>query len=121
MKHMKTITLLAAAIGMLSALPLAAQDATVRIVASRGTLSEFEPGTRFIVTEPSGPVTYHYGPSVVYRTSSGVVIPEAEYRTRFVAGAPVRVHYVTEGERRVIQRVVLRDRGDKDDDDDDDN
>lgn len=121
MIHMKTIALIAAAMAMLGALPLAAQEAvrTTTVVTSRGTVSQYEPGTRFVVTEPSGPVTYTYGPSVVYRTSSGVVIPEAEVRTRFVTGAPVRVHYVTEGDRRVIQRVVLRDRGDKDDDDDD--
>jgi len=73
----------------------------------------------FDSVESSGPVTYHYGPSVTYKTSSGVEIPEAEVRTRIVAGAPVRVHCVQEGDRRVIQRVVLRDRGDKDDDDDD--
>jgi hypothetical protein len=119
---MKTITLLAAAMGMLTALPLTAQTVVKSTtVASRGTLAEYEPGSRFVMTEASGPVTYHYGPNVVYKTSSGVAIPEAEYRTRLVAGAPVRVHYVTEGDRRVIHRVVLRDRGDKDDDDDDDN
>jgi hypothetical protein len=117
---MKTFALIAAAVGMLGALPLTAQDVrAATVVTSRGTVSAFEPGTRFVVTEPSGPVTYSYGPNVVYKTSSGVVIPESEYRTRFVSGAPVRVHYVTEGDRRVIKRVVLRDRGDKDDDDDD--
>jgi hypothetical protein len=46
-------------------------------------------------------------------------VREAQLRTRFVAGAPVRVHYITEGNRRIVERVVLRDRGDKDDDDDD--
>lgn len=117
---MKTITLLAIAFGVFSASTLTAQNAvTTTTVTSRGTVSTYEPGTNFVVTEPSGAVTYHYGPSVVYRTSSGVVIPENEIRTRIVAGAPVRVHYVQDGERRVIQRVVLRDRGDKDDDDDD--
>jgi hypothetical protein len=115
---MKTITLLAAALG-LTALPLTAQTTQTTVVTSRGTVSAYDPGTRLVLTEPSGPVTYSYAPDVVYRTSSGVVIPEAEYRTRFVSGAPVRVHYVTEGERRVVKRVVLRDRGDKDDDDDD--
>jgi hypothetical protein len=119
---MKTFTLLAVAIGVFAALPVTAQTVVrTTTVASRGTVAEYDPGTRFVVTEASGPMTYHYGPNVVYRTSSGVVIPETEYRTRLIAGAPVRVHYVTEGDRRVIQRVVLRDRGDKDDDDDDDN
>ncbi len=119
---MKTSILLAVAISMFSALSLTAQTVVkTTTVASRGTVSTYEPGTKFVVTETSGPMTYHYGPSVVYKTSSGVVIPETEVRTRIIAGAPVRVHYVKEGDRRVIQRVVLRDRGDKDDDDDDDN
>jgi hypothetical protein len=118
---MKTI-LLAAAFALIGALPLAAQTLVkTTTTASRGTVSTFEPGTSIVLTEPTGPVTYNYGPNVVYRTSSGVAIPEAEVRTRIVAGAPVRVHYVTEGDRRVVKRVVLRDRGDKDDDDDDDN
>lgn len=117
---MKTIALIAAALVTLSVLPLTAQEVVrTTVVAGRGTIAEYEPGARFVMTEPSGPVTYTYGPNVVYRTSSGVVISEPELRTRFVVGAPVRVHYVTEGDRRVIQRVVLRDRGDKDDDDDD--
>jgi hypothetical protein len=117
---MKTLILIAC-VGVLSALPLNADETvrTTKVVTTRGTVSQYEPGTSFVVTETSGPVTYHYGPHVVYRTSSGVVIPEAQLRTRFVAGAPVRIHYVTEGDHRVIQRVVLRDRGDKDDDDDD--
>jgi hypothetical protein len=118
---MKTIPLLAAAIAMLGAMPLTAQTAVrTTTVASRGTVSAFEPGTRIVLTEPTGPMTYTYGPNVVYKTSSGVAIPESEVRTRIVSGAPVRVHYVTEGDRRVAQRVVLRDRGDKDDDDEDD-
>ncbi|MDP1589573.1 MAG: hypothetical protein Q8M07_17605, partial [Prosthecobacter sp.] len=110
------------AIGVFSALPLTAQTVVkTTTISSRGTVSTYEPGTSFVMTEASGPVTYYYGPNVVYRTSSGVVIPETELRTRIVAGSPVRVHYIKEGDRRVIQRVVLRDRGDKDDDDDDDN
>ncbi|MBN8420411.1 MAG: hypothetical protein J0L73_15940 [Verrucomicrobia bacterium] len=119
---MKTITLLAAAIGIFTAMPLSAQTVVkTTTVASRGTVSTYDPATGLVVTEPSGPVTYSYGPNVVYRTSSGVVIPAAELQTRLVSGAPVRVHYVQDGDRRVVQRVVLRDRGDKDDDDDDDN
>ena len=119
---MKAIILLAAAVGMFSALPLSAQTVVkTTTVASRGTVSTYDPTTGFVVTETTGPVTYHYGPNVVYKTSSGVVIPAADLQTRMVSGAPVRVHYIQDGDRRVIQRVVLRDRGDKDDDDDDDN
>src|SRR6187455_1018044 len=113
--HMKTFLLLATLITV-AALPLKADD--VKIVSSRGTVSTYGPD-RLVLRGTAGEETYTYGSGVTYKTSSGVVIPESEYRTRFVAGAPVRVHYVTEGERRVVKRVVLRDRGDKDDDDDD--
>ncbi|MDB6003185.1 MAG: hypothetical protein JWR15_172 [Prosthecobacter sp.] len=119
---MKTITLLAVALGVFTALPLTAQTVVkTTTVASRGTVSTYDPNTNLVVTEASGPVSYYYGPSVVYRTSSGVAIPASEVQARLAAGAPVRVHYVQNGDRRVVQRVVLRDRGDKDDDDDDDN
>ena len=90
-KDMKTITLLAVAIGVFSALPLTAQTVVkTTTVTSRGTVSTYEPGTSFVVTETSGPVTYHYGPTVVYRTSSGVVIPEAEVCVLKLCRCPVR-------------------------------
>lgn len=79
-----------------------------------GTVTEYVPGTTFIVKEQAGPVTYHYGDSVSYVTSSGAVIPEAEIKTRIIAGAPVKVYYTSKGDQRVISRVVLRDK-DKDD------
>jgi hypothetical protein len=103
---------------MLGAMPLAAADVEASVVTSTGTLSQFEPGTTFVMTEPTGPVTYHYGPKVVYVTRSGAIIPEPELRTRLVVGRPVSVHYATEGDRRIINRVVVDD-DDADDDDDD--
>ena len=106
---MKTITLLAA-VGMLGTMPVAAADvAATSVVTSSGTLSSYEPGSSFVMTESSGPVTYAYGPQVTYVTRSGTVIPETELRQRLVAGRPVSVQYVTEGDRRVINRVIVDD------------
>jgi hypothetical protein len=108
-KHsMKTITLLAA-VGMLGALPLSAADVQASVVTSSGTLSAYEPGSSFVVKETSGPVTYGYAPQVTYVTRSGTVIPETELRQRLVVGRPVSVQYVTEGERRLINRVIVDD------------
>jgi hypothetical protein len=74
-----------------------------------GTITEYSPGKTFIVKESSGPVSYHYGKHVTYVTKSGTTIPEAEVRTRVKVGAPVHVHYTTEGADRVIDRVELED------------
>lgn len=74
-----------------------------------GTITEYSPGKTFIVKESSGPVSYHYGKHVTYVTKSGKAIPEAEVRTRVKVGAPVHVHYTTEGSDRVIDRVELED------------
>jgi hypothetical protein len=76
---------------------------------STGTLSEYVPGTTFVVKETSGPVTYRYGKTVTYVTKSGKAIPEDEVRTRIRVGLPVTVHYATEGDARVVNRVVIDD------------
>lgn len=76
---------------------------------SSGTLTEYVPGSTFIVKETSGPVTYRYGESVTYVTKSGKTIPEAELKARIRVGHPVSVHYTTEGDNRVISRVEIDD------------
>jgi hypothetical protein len=124
---MKTYILLLLTFGMLGTFPLKAADlqAVATTTTSTGTLSEFAPGTSFVVREDSGPMSYDFGPEVIYTTSSGAIIPEPELRTRMQVGSPVSVHYVTQGDRRLINRVVVdehiqRVNIDDDDDDDDD-
>ena len=94
-----------------------ADDRTVSTTytTSSGTINAYTPGTSFIMTEPSGPVTYSYGDNVTYVTRSGVVLTPEQVQTRVRVGIPATVHYAPMGERRVIQRVVV----DDDDDDDD--
>jgi hypothetical protein len=121
---MKTLLLLAA-VGILGTLPLRADE----VVLNTG-ISAYDPGTSFVMTEPAGPITYQYSPDVIYQTSSGVVIPAADYRTRIMVGRPANFHYVTVGDHRVIRRVIVDDdlrptvrvvdRDDDDDIDDDD-
>ncbi len=76
---------------------------------SMGTLSEYTPGTTFVVKETSGPVTYRYGKAVTYVTKSGKAISDDEVKTRIKVGLPVSVHYTTEGDSRVVSRVVIDD------------
>jgi len=73
-----------------------------------GTITEYAPGERFIVKESSGPVTYRYGKEVHY-ISKGHRLSDDEVRTRIRVGAPVHVHYTTEGSDRVISSVDLDD------------
>ena len=80
--------------------------ATVSATTSSGTITEYAPGTTFVLKESSGPVTYRYGHDVTYYYG-GKVIEPGEVRTRIKVGAPVHVHYATEGHDRVISRVDL--------------
>lgn len=76
---------------------------------STGTVSEFTPGSTFVVKETSGPVKYRYGKKVTYVTKSGKTLTDDEVKTRIKVGSPVSVHYATEGENRVINRVEIDD------------
>lgn len=82
---------------------------TVKTTTSTGTITEYVPGTTFVVKETSGPVVYHYGKTVTYVTKSGKALTDADVKTRIKVGIPVSVHYGTEGENRVITSVVIDD------------
>src|SRR4051812_39088558 len=82
---------------------------TTQTTTSSGTITEYTPGSTFIVKESSGPVHYRYGDKVTYVTKSGKTISDDEVRTRIKVGAPVHVHYTTDGDARVISRVELDD------------
>ncbi|MEZ0385582.1 MAG: hypothetical protein ACAI34_00845 [Verrucomicrobium sp.] len=115
---MKTsLLLLTVTFGLASATTLRADDektvtqtkTVTKTTTSSGTISEYVPGTTFIVKETTGPITYRYGNKVVYVTKSGKAIPETEIKTRIRAGIPVTVDYDTEGETRIVNRVVIED------------
>jgi hypothetical protein len=74
-----------------------------------GTISEYTPGSTFVVKETSGPVKYKYGKKVTYVTKGGKTLSDDEVRTRIKVGAPVRVQYDTEGDTKVINRVEIDD------------
>jgi hypothetical protein len=74
-----------------------------------GTLTEYSPGSTFIVKETSGPVSYRYGDKVTYVTRSGKSLTEDEVRTRVKVGIPVNVQFSTDGDDRIINRVEIDD------------
>ncbi|HEU4679318.1 MAG TPA: hypothetical protein VFS35_07340 [Terrimicrobiaceae bacterium] len=82
---------------------------TTTTTTGSGTITEYSPGSAFIVRETSGPVTYRYGENVTYVTRSGAPLTEEQVRTHVKVGVPVRVQYSTEGENRILNRVEIDD------------
>jgi hypothetical protein len=82
---------------------------TTSTTTSTGTIAEYSPDTTFVVKETSGPVKYRYGKKVTYVTKSGKTLTDADVRTRIKIGAPVSVHYTTEGDNRIISKVEIDD------------
>jgi hypothetical protein len=72
-----------------------------------GTITSFTPGNTIILRESSGPRTYRFGKTVTYVTKSGKVLDEDTVRTRIKVGVPVHVHYLSEGDNMLVDRVIL--------------
>jgi hypothetical protein len=104
-------TLLGIACAIITPVVLAQQTTTTTTTTttSSGTITEYAPGSAFVVKETSGPVSYRYGEKVTYVTRGGQALTEDEVRTRVKVGTPVNVHYITEGEDRIIDRVEIDD------------
>jgi hypothetical protein len=82
---------------------------TTTTTTSTGTITEFVPGTTFIVKESTGPVKYRYAKKVTYVTKSGKILTDADVKTRIRVGAPVSVYYATEGDARIVNKVEIDD------------
>jgi hypothetical protein len=80
---------------------------TTTTTEGNGTITEFTPGSRIVLKESAGPRNYRFGKKVVYVTRSGQPLDEATVRTKIKVGVPVRVHYATEGNDMMVDRVVL--------------
>jgi hypothetical protein len=72
-----------------------------------GTITEYTPGSVIVLKETSGPRRYKFGKKVVYVTKSGKELDETTVKTRIKLGIPVHVHYSTEGEDMLVDRVTL--------------
>ena len=64
---------------------------TTTTTTSTGTITEYSPGSAFVVKETSGPVSYRYGEKVTYVTRSGKTLTDDEVRSRIKVGIPVNV------------------------------
>jgi hypothetical protein len=108
---MKYLSMIAACAFLGAAVCVKADDkktvTTTETTYGSGTITEYSPGSTFVVKEDSGPVTYSYGDHVTYVTRSGKAIPEGEIKTRVKVGSPVKVYYSGPKEKRVISRVVV--------------
>jgi ligand-binding SRPBCC domain-containing protein len=101
--------LLPLAFVIISAVAFAAEETTTTTTTttSSGTITEYTPGSVFVVKETSGPIKYRYGKKVTYVTKGGKTLTDDDVRTRIKIGAPVKVYYTAEGDNRVISRVEL--------------
>jgi hypothetical protein len=72
-----------------------------------GTITEYTPGSVITLKETSGPRRYKFGKKVVYVTKSGKELDETTMKTRIKLGIPVHVHYSTEGDDMLVDRVTL--------------
>jgi hypothetical protein len=100
-------TFLGALCAVIASASFAAETVTTTTTTTTGTIHEYAPGQTFVVKETTGPVKYTYGEKVTYVTKSGKALTDAQVRTHIKVGSPVTVHYVTKGEDRVINRVVV--------------
>src|SRR5438067_11960693 len=83
------------------------ETTTTTTTEGSGTITQFSPGSTLVLKESAGPRHYRFGKHVTYVTRSGRELDEATVRTRVRVGAPVRVHYATEGNDMLVDRVIL--------------
>src|SRR5207302_3301201 len=93
----KLIVSLALAVAAPFAWAQVSETTTTTTTEGSGTITEFSPGSTLVLKESAGPRHYRFGKHVTYVTRSGREL-DATVRTRVRVGAPVRVHYVGEGD-----------------------
>jgi hypothetical protein len=109
MKLKSTVLGIACAIVTSVVLAQTETTTTTTTTTGTGTITEYSPGSAFVVKETSGPVSYRYGEKVTYVTRSGKTLTDDEVRTRVKVGIPVSVQFSTEGKDRIINRVEIDD------------
>ena len=73
---------------------------------STGTITEYTPGTSFILNTGTGePVHYRFGKTVTYVTADGKVIEASRVRK----DSKVRVHYIKDGNDMLVDKVIVQD------------
>src|SRR4051794_27081535 len=81
-------------------------DTTTTTTESVGTVTDFSPGASIALSTGTGdPVTYRFSKNVTYVTPEGTVIEPSKIRKT----SKVRVHYITEGGDRLVDKVIVTD------------
>jgi hypothetical protein len=101
-----TMKLKSTLLGIVCAIVTSMASAQVTTTTTTGTITEYSPGTTFVVKETTGPVSYRYGETITYVTRSGRPLTEEQVRSIKI-GTPVSVHYITEGDERILNRVEV--------------
>jgi hypothetical protein len=107
MKMKKTLLSIALAVVAPFAWGQTSSTTTTTTTESDGTITEYSPGSVITLKESSGPRHYRFGKTVTYVTKSGKVLDESTVKTRIKIGVPVHVHYTSEGENMLVDRVIL--------------
>ena len=103
----KLVLVFALAIAAPFAWAQVSQTTTTTTTEGSGTITTYTPGETIILKETTGPRTYRFGKTVTYVTRGGRTMDEEAVRTRVKVGIPVHVHYVTEGDNILVDRVIL--------------
>ncbi|MEP7013941.1 MAG: hypothetical protein ABI925_00720 [Verrucomicrobiota bacterium] len=79
-------------------------ETTTTTTEASGMVTEIVPGHRmFLKTEAAQPVRYKFGKDVTYVTADGKVIEASTVKK----DSKVRVHYVTKGDKMVVDKVIV--------------
>jgi hypothetical protein len=103
----KTILSIALAVAAPFAWAQTSSTTTTTTTDGGGTITEYTPGSVITLKETSGPRRYKFGKKVVYVTKSGRELDETTVKTRIKVGTPIHVHYTTEGDDMLVDRVIL--------------
>jgi len=69
---------------------------------SAGTVTTYEPGKTIVVRSEEGPVSFALGTTARVVNRAGRIV-----KTALTPGQRVKVYYTGNGERRVVERVVV--------------
>lgn len=105
MKNIASTVSLGLLLGMMTTGPATAETVTsTKTTTYSGTVSEMNPeSSTIMVTSESSPtpVSYSYSKETTFVDSTGKVVSSETIRN-----SPVTVEYVTEGDRKIVRRVV---------------
>lgn len=79
------------------------------VTTAKGALAVYRPGKTLVLQDANGmTTTYSYdGQGVVYVDPAGSELSADQVKARMKAGLPVQLEYVSQGDIRMIRRVII--------------